>query len=468
MTIRRRFGTDGIRGPAGVSPLSAEEVLLFGQVLAHKLKLDVTTDRRPRVVVGRDTRLSGGMLTAALSSGLCAYGVDVLDAGVLPTPAIAWSARTMGFDAGVVVSASHNPFADNGIKLFGPSGFKLSDADEAELERALDDPPREAVPARGRHIGRLDRHSAIGDRYIESIASRFGRPLPLKGLHLVVDPGHGAASDLAPRLYDMLGARVDVIHASPNGLNINEGCGALHPEALQEKVQAVGADLGIALDGDADRALVIDERGGLRDGDVIMALCALDLKARNALPGARVVSTLMSNLGLETFLRSAGIELERTAVGDRYVIERMRARGALLGGEQSGHIVFLEHASTGDGLLTGAMVADILIRSKDKLSSLPRGYHVFPQVLVNVRCASKPPLESIPEVPRVVTEVESALGKEGRVLLRYSGTEPVLRIMIEGPDDALISAYAERIARAVRRRIGESSTGESLESNGRG
>ncbi len=448
--VRIKFGTDGIRGTAGIGALSVEAVLSLGKAVAAQFR---DRDPRPRFVVGRDTRISSPMLEAAFCAGLAACGGDVWRAGVVPTPAVAFLTRVQGAAAGAVISASHNAFQDNGIKLFGPSGFKLSDATEAEIEaRAQDSANQTGVT--GPHVGRLSAEESGAALYLEHLTRVVGEGSPLQGLKLVVDAGHGAASHLAAPLFRNLGAEVIAIGDAPDGLNINDGVGALHADALCDVVTAAGADLGVALDGDADRAIFVDEQGRVRNGDDCLGLLAVHLRADGRLKQPTVVATQMSNLGLERFLENRGIGLIRTAVGDRHVLEALRSGGLVLGGEQSGHIILLDRSTTGDGLLTALEVCRILRETRTPFSELLDGFEVFPQVLVNVRVQSRKPIESLPTVRRVIEEVEGRLGTEGRVLVRFSGTEPLARVMVEGRCRETVVGLAQRIAREIEEQLG--------------
>ncbi|HUF31726.1 MAG TPA: phosphoglucosamine mutase [Acidimicrobiales bacterium] len=444
MTLR--FGTDGIRGVANVE-LTPELVLALGRATATVLG-------GGRVLVARDTRRSGPLLEAALVAGLTAEGCDVERLGVLPTPGVAWMAATEGV-AGAMISASHNPFADNGVKLFVPGGRKVDDATQTALEAALDrfldqgGPTGPTGERRGAEVGAVtDGGEAAAARYLESlVASLEGRDLA--GLHVVLDCANGAASSVAPRAVGQLGARVEVIAAEPDGVNINEGCGSNHPEALQAAVVAAGADLGLAFDGDADRVVAVDHTGALVDGDHLIAMCAVDLAARDRLAGRTVVVTVMTNLGFRLAMARAGIEVVETAVGDRHVLEALEEGGWSLGGEQSGHVIFRDLATTGDGTLTGLQILDLVRRSGRTLADLAAGAMTrLPQVLVNVAVARRRP-DVAEAVAGEIAAVEAALGEPGRVLIRPSGTEPVVRVMVEAPTAAAAEDGARRLATAV-------------------
>ena len=444
------FGTDGIRGVAGEYPLDHVTVHAAGVVLG---KLARHLGPSPEVIIGMDTRESGPWISRSLAGGLAAEGVRARFAGLITTPGVAYLTRTDAFVAGVMVSASHNPYQDNGIKIFGHSGYKLPDEREHELEAGIF-----ALLARGVEPSPavLAEDPGLDQRYLDFLASTF--PFSLKGLRIVMDCANGAASRLGPALLARLGARVQVIHCSPDGRNINLNCGALHVESLRETVRIQGADLGVALDGDADRAMFVSSRGEVVDGDGVLLLAARHLLARGQLGGPEgrptVVSTVMSNLGLERALAADGIDMPRTAVGDKYVLEEMRRTGAALGGEQSGHVIFHNYATTGDGLLTTLRVLEVMLASGRGLDGLTAGLERYPQRLINIRVREKPPLEELPEVAGEIRAAESAFGVAGRILVRYSGTELLARVMIEGADGRLVEEHTERIASAIERAIG--------------
>jgi len=445
---RRLFGTDGVRGVANVEPVTAETALRLGRAAAEVCLRQAAG--RPRIVVGKDTRWSGDMLESALAAGLCSRGADVLLTGPLPTPAIAFLTRELQAAAGAVISASHNPFADNGIKFFGPDGFKLPDEVEAEIEEHVLEPDDSAVPATGSQLGRILPLADGVERYAQFVRRTLIAPLTLSGLKLVVDCAHGAAYQVGPRLFRELGAEVLVLGADPDGININQGCGAVHPEALQAKVIAERAYLGVAFDGDADRVMFVDETGSVVDGDEALAIMAADMLSRGTLRYGTVVGTVMSNLGLELALRDRGVRLARTRVGDRYVVEEMRHYDYNLGGEQSGHLVFMDQTTTGDGLIAALQLLQVLVRQQSRLSQLKQVMTKLPQVLLNVPVARRAELESLPGVSRTVNRITGALGDRGRVVVRYSGTEPLVRVMVEGEQADQVGAYAEEIAAAIR------------------
>lgn len=440
---RKFFGTDGIRGLTNREPMTAQMALSVGMAAgAHFLR----GDHRHRVVIGKDTRLSGYMMESAMVAGFTSVGMDVVLLGPMPTPAVAMLTRSMRADLGVMISASHNPFADNGIKLFGPDGYKLSDEDEHAIEKRLEEGPKLADPEL---IGRARRIDDARGRYIHFAKSTFPEHLRLDGLKVVVDCANGAAYHVAPEALWELGAEVIPLGVTPNGLNINDGCGSTHPQTLQETVVASGADIGLALDGDADRLIVVDEKGRMVDGDQLMALIALGLQRRGELKGEAVVATVMSNLGLERKLGEAGLKLMRTKVGDRYVLEEMRRSGCNIGGEQSGHIILADHATTGDGLVAGLQVLAALVEAEAPASELLRQFEPLPQLLKNVRFTQGAPLEA-DSVRKRIAAAEAELEGRGRLVIRKSGTEPLIRVMAEGDDPALVQRVVDDICEAVQ------------------
>jgi len=448
---RKLFGTDGVRGIANVEPMTSETALRLGRALAYVCK---GSSRRHKILIGKDTRLSGYMLETAMASGICSMGVDVLLAGPLPTPGIAFLTRSLRADAGVMISASHNPFQDNGIKLFDRTGFKLPDAVEQDIERLVLGDSIDQLRPTATEIGKAFRVDDAVGRYNVFAKGTFPRALTLDGLTVAIDCAHGAAYRVAPEVLEELGARVVALGVDPDGSNINAGVGALHPAALQAAVRRSGAHLGIALDGDADRCILVDETGDIVDGDEVMAMLARRLHERGELAQATLVSTVMSNLGLHVAMRACGIAVHSTPVGDRYVVEEMLRGGFNFGGEQSGHIVFLDANTTGDGLITALAVLALLVETQQPLSSHRRVMTRFPQVLLNVAVRSKPDLRSVPSVAARIARAEAELGDRGRVLVRYSGTEPLLRIMLEGEREARIRELAESIAEAAQSAIG--------------
>ncbi len=433
MTKKRLFGTDGIRGTANVYPMTAETALKLGQAAGLRF---VRGSHRHRVVIGKDTRLSGYMIEPALVAGFISAGMDVMLVGPLPTPAIAMLTRSLRADLGVMVSASHNAFEDNGIKLFGPDGFKLSDETELAIEELMNQ-DRASWLAPPDRLGRASRLEDAGGRYIEAAKATFPRGLTLDGLKIVVDCANGAAYRVAPTVLWELGATIIAVGVEPDGFNINKGCGSTVPEYLRAKVLEHEADLGIALDGDADRLILVDEKGDVVDGDQILALIASSWHRSGRLTGNGVVATVMSNLGLQKMLEGQGLSLERTKVGDRYVVERMRAAKMNVGGEQSGHVILCDYATTGDGLIAALQVLAVLVQSGRAASEACRVFDPFPQLLQNVRFAGGSPLKH-PRVLEAVADAEARLGASGRVLLRLSGTEPLVRVMAEGEDEAAV------------------------------
>ncbi len=450
MTARSYFGTDGIRGRANTHPMTAEVALRVG-LAAGKL-FRTSGDRRHLVVIGKDTRLSGYMIEPALVAGFTSVGMDVRLFGPLPTPAVAMMTRSMRADLGVMISASHNNFADNGIKLFGPDGYKLSDQREAEIEAFMEEGLQEGL-AEPRDLGRVVRVDDSQARYIEIVKAAFPRNMGLNGLRVVIDCAHGAAYKVAPAALYELGAEVIPIGVEPNGLNINEECGSTHPKAMAKAVKEYRADIGIALDGDADRLVICDEKGEVVDGDQIMAIIARSWAEAGRLTGGGVVATVMSNLGLERFLTARGLKLERTQVGDRYVMERMREGGFNLGGEQSGHIILSDVSTTGDGLISALQVLAVLVKSDQPMSALGRQFEPAPQVLKNVRFSGGKPLEH-KSVKDAIAEVEARLGSQGRIVVRASGTEPLIRIMAEGDDQRMVADAVKSIVSAVESAAG--------------
>ncbi|GMV50480.1 phosphoglucosamine mutase [Nitrospirales bacterium NOB] len=449
--MRKLFGTDGVRGVANLEPMTSEIAMQLGRAAAH---IFMRRAGRHQVVIGKDTRLSGYMLESALTSGICSMGVDVLLVGPMPTPAIAFLTRSLRADAGVVISASHNPYQDNGIKFFSNQGFKLPDEVEARIEQLIVSDEIKHLRPTADAIGKAYRIGDAEGRYIEFVKRSLPRDLDFQGIKLVVDCANGAAYKVAPSVLRELGATIEVFGDKPDGMNINDRCGAVHPERLQELVWEHQADLGIALDGDADRAIFVCEQGKVVDGDHVMAALGLDLFAQGQLANKTVVGTVMSNFGLELAMNKAGIQLARTPVGDRYLLERMLADGHNFGGEQSGHFIFLDHNTTGDGLISALQILSLMKRTGKPLSELAKAMTAVPQVLLNVHVKHKPDLDQIPDIQSAIRTAESTLNGSGRVLVRYSGTEPLLRIMVEGERDVMIREVADHLAQVVRARIG--------------
>ncbi len=440
----RMFGTDGVRGVANTPALSPELAFSLGRAAATVAAEEGV--KRPLAVVGRDTRRSGPMLAAALSAGICSAGGDVVDLGVVTTPAVAYVTKHLGASFGVMISASHNPAPDNGIKFFSADGFKLSDAAEDRLEALVRSTPDNMPRPTGAGLGTIRTDEGAVEAYIAHVVST-GRSL--EGLRVVVDCGHGAAYRLAPEVLRRLGAEVVALNTSPDGLNINDGCGSTHPEELQKAVVAHRAHAGIAHDGDADRCIAVDERGRVVDGDQIMAICALALHERGRLAGETLVATVMSNMGLDLLLQKHGIRTVKTKVGDRYVLEEMQKGQFVLGGEQSGHVIFAEHSTTGDGILTAVQLLSIVAESGRPLSELAGQMERLPQWLENVRVASKEGWDTNPAIAAAIRQAEEALAGQGRVLVRPSGTEPLIRVMLEGPALEEIKAMAQQLKEVI-------------------
>ena len=447
MSKRAYFGTDGIRGTANKHPVTAEVALRVGLAAGKLFRSE--SDRRHLVVIGKDTRLSGYMIEPALVAGFTSVGMDVRLFGPLPTPAVAMMTRSMRADLGVMISASHNAFGDNGIKLFGPDGYKLSDRTELEIEALMDEGLAEGLAA-PRDLGRVRRIDDAQARYVEIIKATFPRQMSLNGLRVVIDCANGAAYKVAPTALYELGAEVIEVGVSPDGANINEECGSTHPQAMAKAVREYRADIGIALDGDADRLVICDEKGVVVDGDQIMAIIAKAFAEQGSLTGGGVVATVMSNLGLERFLNKLQLKLERTQVGDRYVMERMRQGGFNLGGEQSGHVILSDFSTTGDGMIAALQVLSVLVKSGRSMSALARQFEPVPQKLENVRIAGGKPLEHA-DVQQAIKDAEARLNGSGRLVIRASGTEPLIRIMAEGDDEALVGKLVKDLAGAVKK-----------------
>jgi phosphoglucosamine mutase len=448
--VSRLFGTDGIRGVANEAPLTPDLACRVGRELVATLAAQHGRER-VRVVIGRDTRRSGPLLEAAMVAGLLSAGADCFAIGVLPTPGIALLTRGLGVHGGIVLSASHNPFEDNGIKLFSSEGTKFPDAWEEQIESRLagaDTAPR----ALGAAVGRLTVYARAEQYYVDMLARAF--PLDLAGLTIVLDCAHGATYRVGPSVFRRLGARVITMSARPDGTNINAGCGALHPESLRRRLRAARADVGFAFDGDGDRLISVDHLGEIRDGDYALAIAGRHLAARGRLKANTVVTTVMANLGLDESLGAAGIQVVKTQVGDRYVHEEMLRLGANLGGEQSGHLLFPDHAPTGDGILSALALLSVMRETGEPLASLATCMRKFPQVLVNVPVARKPPIDSLADVTERIRAFERELDGSGRILVRYSGTEPLARVMIEGADDGRIRAMADELASVLRAELG--------------
>ena len=446
---RRFFGTDGVRGLANAGAMTPDMILKLGMAVGRYFR---NGEHRHRVVIGKDTRLSGYMIEPALTAGFAASGMDVFLLGPLPTPAMAMLTRSLRADLGVMISASHNLYPDNGVKFFGPDGYKLSDEAELEIERLMSEPASDGLAASA-DLGRVKRVDDAGARYIEFAKNAFPRGLSLDGLRVVVDCANGAAYKVAPTVLWELGAEVKAIGVDPDGFNINQDCGSTATKALQQAVGEYRADIGIALDGDADRVIIVDEKSRTVDGDQILALIAASLKKRGDLRGGGVVSTVMANFGLQKFLSDLGVTLERAKVGDRYVVEAMRAKGMNVGGEPSGHIILSDYSTTGDGLVTALQVLAVVAGENRKVSDACRNFDPAPQILKNVRVNAGAPLENA-AVKMSIAAGEARLGKTGRVVIRKSGTEPLIRVMAEGEDQKLVAAVVDEICAAIERAKG--------------
>ncbi|HWY30702.1 MAG TPA: phosphoglucosamine mutase [Candidatus Acidoferrum sp.] len=457
-TPNKIFGTDGVRGTANLEPVTAETALRLGRASAHVFKnLEVQSRGRGKhkIVIGKDTRLSGYMLENAISSGILSMGVDVIFIGPLPTPGVAYVTRSLRADAGIVITASHNPYTDNGIKFFRADGYKLDNAIEEEIENLVFTGAIEKVSPSSDQIGKALRIDDALGRYIEFAKSSFPKGLTLEGIKIVLDCGHGAAYKSSPSVLHELGAEVIVVNNQPDGTNINENCGSMHPEAMCRKVVEHGADIGIAHDGDADRVLLCDETGTLIDGDDIMAIAATEMLAENSLLERTLVATVMSNAGLEAAIKRAGGRMVRTAVGDKNVIDAMLTHGYNFGGEQSGHLIFRDHGSTGDGLVAALQILRILKAKDQPLSKLAKCWTRFPQLVTNVKIREKKPIEQLDGVSRLVAEAEKELQSQGgRLLLRYSGTEPKIRLLVEGSDAQTLEKWSKLICGAIQNQIG--------------
>ncbi|MBU0699969.1 phosphoglucosamine mutase [bacterium] len=443
--MRKLFGTDGIRGKANIEPMTSELALQLGRAAAHILRRGKD---RPNILLGKDPRISSDMLEAALSSGIISAGANCLKVGMLPTPGISYLTRVLEADAGVVISASHNPFDDNGIKFFGPDGFKLSDQTEEEIERALQTNAENIIHPTGIYLGRMIDITDASSQYQKFLKGSVDN-MDLSGMSIVIDCAHGATSDIAPALFSHLEARVIALYDKPDGTNINLNCGSLYPEMIGGVIREQKADIGFCFDGDGDRVIIVDENGQVIDGDFIIMACTKHLKETNRLKNNTVVVTIMSNIGFHIACKEAGITVQETGVGDRYVSEGMIASGAILGGEQSGHIIFSDYHTSGDGMLTALQVLKLLKETKQPASSLGKVMKKFPQVLLNVPVKAKPPLENMPEIQKAIRDAADILKDSGRVVVRYSGTEMKCRVMIEGEDYNQITELAQGIAQKI-------------------
>jgi phosphoglucosamine mutase len=453
MMKRKIFGTDGIRGVPNKEPLTMENVFELGKAVAYIFR-DEKSRHRGKIVIGRDTRSSGYMLETAMGAGITSMGLDVFFVGAMPTPAIAFLAKDMRADAGVIISASHNPYTDNGIKIFDKDGFKLKDEVEHRIEDLMfSDELRNSFEPPEK-LGMVKDLLDAKSRYIVFAKKSFPKELTLEGVKIVLDCANGAAYEVGPTILEELGAEVIVTGNDPDGININKECGAMHPENIVELVKQHGADMGITLDGDADRLILIDEKGSVVDGDAIMAMIAIDLKSRNELKKNTVVVTPMSNFGLSVVMKDHDIQLIEANVGDRYVVEKMRDSGYNFGGEQSGHIIFLEHTTTGDGIIAALQVLSLMIKAGQPLSDLSKVMKRFPQVLKNIKVREKQDFDKIPGFHKRLKEIEGFIGSKGRVFVRYSGTEPIARVMIEGEDLGTIKSYADDLISIIKDNIG--------------
>ena len=466
---RELFGTDGIRAEANVYPMTGEVAMKVGRALVYTLlhQADVwrshghyhggqsTEQKKIKIVIGKDTRRSGYMIETALASGVCSMGGEAILLGPLPTPGVAFVATSMRADAGIMISASHNPYHDNGIKIFGANGFKAPDAIEESIERlVLDSAMMDVATKRGPDIGRAHRIEEAHGRYIVFLKSAFPAEYDLSGVKLALDCANGAAYKAAPMAFEELGASVVTMGVEPNGVNINAEVGALFPQKMAELTRKTKSHIGIALDGDADRLIVADEKGRVIDGDVVMAICGIDMLERKQLAKKTLVATVMSNLGLDRAIEKAGGKVVRTGVGDRYVVEAMRKHGYVFGGEQSGHLIFLEHATTGDGTVAALALLRVMVQQSKRASELARCMEVYPQSQLNMAVREKPALSSLPGVTKAIADAEKKLGKDGRVLVRYSGTEAKVRVLVEGPEKKRIDGFAQAIGAELKKAIG--------------
>ncbi len=452
--MARLFGTDGVRGIANVPPMTAEMVLDLGRAAGHVCKSH--DSRRHKIVIGKDTRVSGYMLESALTAGICSVGVDVLLAGPIPTPGIAYLAQSLRADAGMVISASHNPYPDNGIKIFSRDGFKLPDADEDEIEALVTSGSIKNIRPTANEIGKARRIDDAVGRYVVFCKGTFPAELSLEGVRIVADCANGATYKAAPAVFSELGADVTAIHCEPDGTNINLNCGSQDTRSMVAKMKEVGADIGLAFDGDGDRLIAADEQGQELTGDHVLAICGRMYKDLSLLRNNLIISTVMSNFGFEVALKQLGIDHGVCKVGDRYVLEMMRERGAVIGGEPSGHMIFLNHHTTGDGIISALQLLVAMKRSGKRLSDLSTIMKLSPQKTINVNVGSKPPLEELAELQAAVKAAEAELGGSGRVLIRYSGTQAMCRVMVEGPSEEITNRLAHRLAEVVRQSIGQS------------
>ncbi len=445
------FGTDGIRGEANRHPMNSAIAFSVGQAITHLLR---KPHHKPRVIIGKDTRISGYMIESSLEAGITSMGGIPYLVGVLPTPGIAFITQSMRADAGVVISASHNPFQDNGIKIFSGNGFKLSDEEEDIIETLMFEGKLPDMVPPAAEMGRAYRLDDVHGRYIVFLKNTFPRELSMEDMKIVIDTANGASYKVAPDAFFELGADIEVIHNKPNGLNINDNCGSQHTRDLKKRVIETGAAIGLAFDGDADRLIAVDEKGNEITGDQILIICAKALKDEGKLKNDLLVSTIMSNLGLTIACKKYGLKQYASKVGDRYVLEDMVRLGSIIGGEESGHMIFLDHHTTGDGILTAMQLISVMVKTGKPLSELARLMDVFPQKLINVPVKNKPDISTVPQIVEIIEKVEKELGESGRVLVRYSGTQNLCRVMVEGPSDDLTEKYCEQIADVLRFAIG--------------
>lgn len=449
--MRKLFGTDGIRGVANEYPMIPEVAVKIGKAVASILS---EKDGQSKIIIGKDTRISGDMLEHAMASGISSTGVDVVLTGILPTPGIAFITVSTGAAAGIVISASHNPFYDNGIKIFKGDGYKLSDEKELEIEQVVLDERTVLPEVPTKDMGRVYKMEDSGSKYVKFLKQTLPTKQYFKGLKIIMDCSNGATFKVGPQVFKELGADVEALFVHPDGKNINDHCGSQHPEALKKRVLEKKADIGLAFDGDGDRLIAVDETGNVATGDQILAVCAKFMKEKGLLKNRQVVSTVMSNMGLGIALNEIGIKHVRTKVGDRYVVEKMISSGAVLGGEDSGHMIFLNHQTTGDGILTAIKLIEVMKDTSKPLSELCKIMNIFPQVLINVDVQHKPDLNADPDIKGVVKSVEKSLGEKGRVLIRYSGTRPVCRVMVEGPTLNKTKAYCQKLAGMIKDKLG--------------
>ena len=444
---KKLFGTDGIRGIANTYPMTAEVALNIGRAVAHLFKKE---KHRTKIIIGKDTRISGYMLEEAIVSGICSMGADAYIMGPLPTPGVSFMALSQRADAGIVISASHNPYHDNGIKIFSGDGFKLPDEREKEIENFFFNNHEEHLPD-PENLGKAYRIEDAEGRYIVFLKNTFPRDVSMEGMKIVLDCANGATYKVAPHVFWELGADIHTIHNEPNGLNINDECGSQYTKDLSKNVLKEKAAIGMAFDGDGDRIIVVDEKGNTLTGDQIVAICANTLKKENRLKNNTVVTTIMSNKGLSNFFKSMGIKHLRADVGDRYVLEEMLKTGSVIGGEDSGHIIFLDHHTSGDGIVSGLQLVATMLKENKPLSELAKMVTIYPQVLINVKVKTKPEISKIPEIVEIIEKTEKELGDNGRVLVRYSGTEQICRIMVEGPDEETTKIYCKNISKVVKK-----------------